>query len=414
LKLQKIIEGLIYGLGAAFVFGVFSKLPLEFKSFPEVKIYLIDLIIFSLFWLWIFWHLANKKKFLLPSKLSSTKILMGAFLISILLNFGRFGISSSVIGFFYFARWFFYFGIYLLIFDLVKQKTDISKIKPGKVFLILGATLSLTGLAQYLFLPDTRFLLSAGWDEHYFRIIGSFLDPNFMGIILVFLIQGIVVDYLFSPFEFKKRPEDWLKTGTLISRTVAFMLTYSRSSYLAFLSGIFIVFLFLKKPRLIFWLLFWFCLSLFFLPRPGGEGVKLERTASVNQRIISWKQALTVWKQSPVFGVGFNNYRYAAINNLNLKNEQFQLSHSGAGVENSFLLVLATSGVLGLAAFLYFWKSFLIKIFNFKSPQAKLLCLSWTISALINCQFLNSLFYPWVMVWLFFWLGYFSGLEKNY
>jgi len=35
-------------------------------------------------------------------------------------------------------------------------------------FLILG-------LGQYMFLPDMRFLLRYGWDEHYWRLIGTVL-----------------------------------------------------------------------------------------------------------------------------------------------------------------------------------------------------------------------------------------------
>src|SRR3990170_8831618 len=42
------------------------------------------------------------------------------------------------------------------------------------------------GWIQYLWLPDLRDLKYIGWDDHYFRLFGTFLDPAFMGIILVF------------------------------------------------------------------------------------------------------------------------------------------------------------------------------------------------------------------------------------
>src|SRR3989338_6680935 len=55
------------------------------------------------------------------------------------------------------------------------------------------------GLGQYIFLPDTRFLLSYGWDEHYWRLIGTVLDPNYMGVMMgMIVLFGIQVANLDS------------------------------------------------------------------------------------------------------------------------------------------------------------------------------------------------------------------------
>ncbi|MBT4681133.1 MAG: hypothetical protein HOB74_03620, partial [Candidatus Pacebacteria bacterium] len=59
---------------------------------------------------------------------------------------------------------------------------------------LVGLFIAVSGLVQYLLLPDTRFLWYSGWDDHYFRLIGTQFDPNFTGIILTttfFMAQSL-------------------------------------------------------------------------------------------------------------------------------------------------------------------------------------------------------------------------------
>ena len=49
------------------------------------------------------------------------------------------------------------------------------------MLLFSGLGLAVLGLLQFIFLPDMQFLAKSGWDPHYYRIVSTFLDPNFAG-----------------------------------------------------------------------------------------------------------------------------------------------------------------------------------------------------------------------------------------
>ena len=88
-------------------------------------------------------------------------------------------------------------------------------------------------------------------------------------------------------------------------------------------------------------------LSAFLLPRPGGDGVKLERTFSIIQRWENYQAGFKLWQQ-PIFGLGFNTLRYY---------NQDYLSHASAGQDSSLLFVAVTTGLVGLTAYLFWLKS---------------------------------------------------------
>src|SRR3989304_8999963 len=53
-----------------------------------------------------------------------------------------------------------------------------------KYLLFFSSAIAVFGLAQYILIPDTRFLAVLNWDDHYYRLLSTLLDPNFTGIIL--------------------------------------------------------------------------------------------------------------------------------------------------------------------------------------------------------------------------------------
>jgi len=65
---------------------------------------------------------------------------------------------------------------------------------------------------------------------------------------------------------------------------------------------------------------------------------------------------LRIIKDNPLFGVGFNSLRFMK-RDYGFLNQDWQESHSGAGVDSSVLFVWATTGVFGLGIYLWlFWK----------------------------------------------------------
>src|SRR3989344_1944707 len=112
---------------------------------------------------------------------------------------------------------------------------------------LAGVSLAILGLLQLIFFPDLSFLSILGWDPHYFRIVSTFLDPNFTGaffVLTLVLFAGLILGYFL----------------------------YSR---------------FISLPK------------------------NIDRTASASFRINTWTEGWQLFEKHPFLGVGFNAYRYA-------------------------------------------------------------------------------------------------------
>ena len=167
-----------------------------------------------------------------------------------------------------------------LLKSKLKNQPEISNFLAWMVVWVGGLTAS-WGLIQYVLVPDTRFLFQLGWDDHYYRLISTFFDPGLTGLILV--ISSGSLWWLAQ----KKVVSSWWTLGLVqFLLTVSILLTYSRASYLAFWLMLGLVWVTTAKK--IKWLaggfLIFSLICLPFLPRPDGEGVKLERLSTVTAR----------------------------------------------------------------------------------------------------------------------------------
>ena len=224
---------------------------------------------------------------------------------------------------------------------------------------------SVLGLLQYLIFPDMRFLKNLGFDDHYFRLIGTFYDPNFAG--AIFAATALVFLSL----------SQWPVAVTLV---LLLALTFSRASYLVFILGTIYIFL-AQKRRALLWVLILLGGIIIFIPKPFGEGVNLWRTFSIFSRFDSWQTGLNLFLQKPFFGWGYNTLR-------GLTGQRFQ-------IDSSLLYLGATTGIFGTLAFIGFLKAALRQI-NFLPQKIFILAL------LIHSLFNNSLFYIWL--YFAFWL----------
>lgn len=337
MNLNKILIALLF---LSLAFGQLQRLP-------GLPLYLHDLILLVLL-------LINRRRL----KLFRPVLWFGlAGLISLVIAAFKLPLNEVLIGSLYLLR----FLAYSLLIGL---KID------RKFLLFFSTAIAVLGLAQYLFLPDTRFLFTLNWDDHYFRLISTLFDPNFTGIILVL---GLILICF-------KRP---LSRPLLVLHLSALLLTYSRSSYLALAAAGLYWALVTKKLKWFFLSLVVLAVVLLALPRPGGEGVKLERLFSIEQRMDNYREGISLWRQAPAFGLGFNTLRF-------YRNDF--VSHAASGLDSSLLFVLATTGVIGLLTYL----NLLMLLWR----KNLLLRLSLT-ALLIHSLFVNSLFYPFVMIWLF-------------
>jgi hypothetical protein len=121
------------------------------------------------------------------------------------------------------------------------------------------------------------------------------------------------------------------------------------------------------------------------------------------QRIESAKTAIHIISANPVLGIGFNAYRYAQIKYGFREAQKKAVSHADSGTDSSLLFVMATTGLVGFTFYIYMWTQLIKKIYinknnNFSINRA--LILSSLLGIFINSFFINSLFFPPILIWV--------------
>ncbi len=383
---------------AVFPLGQLARLPLTIKGFPEIHLYLTDFLVFLLVFSWLAEKWFKGKKFVLPPLSKPIFLFSLLAFLSLLFNSPLLSGGEVMVAFLYLLRWLVYAGIYFVVFDLIQS----SKLKTENLLSLLipvGLVTAILGLLQYIFLPDTRFLENYGWDPHYYRVIGTFLDPGFLGLIFVLSLVIVVVKL----FQEKKSKKRLVGIGLVIYLALA--LTYSRASYLAYLLAMGAIAWWKKSLKFAFLILFVGLMTIFLLPRPGGEGVRLERESTIRARILNWQQSIEIVQENWLFGVGFNAYRYVQDKYLAWPEGELEVSHAGAGADSSLLFVLVTTGIFGLGAYLWIWiKALSLSFKNIKKAQNQVVLASIFV-VFVHSLFANSLFYPWIMAWMWMVLG---------
>lgn len=368
-------------------FGVLTRLPALQNS--AIHIYFQDVLVFFLAIFILAAKFVRKQPLSLPPLAKNILIFILFAAFSLIFNSYRLKSQELFISSLYLIRWIFYSFIYLAVFNAFQSKHEKTKIIYALI--LAGSVSAVLGILQYFLYPNLRNLSYLGWDPHQYRIFGTFLDAGFMGAILV--LNLILITWLW--FKRKIFFKKYLLEFLWFLSYFALMLTYSRSSYLSFIVSAVLFSYIFKNFRLLIFVIVLFIFSIIILPRPSGEGVKLERVSTINARFDNYFEAAEIIRKNYLFGVGFNTYRYQRTGDQSSKN-----INSGAGADASLLFVWATTGVFGLIAYLHLWfKSVFIKQ---KFPRLILLT---TAVVFVHGLFLNSLFYPWVMIWVYFLWG---------
>lgn len=365
---------------------------------PSIAITALDTVVGLFVSIWII-GLLLKKSFVISPLWKSFSIFAIFAAFSLLLNVFSLPQGQSIAAFLYLVRFIVYGCVFFLIYSLsFKQKSILQK---GMT--ISGLLMVVLGYLQFFLYPALRNLYYAGWDEHFYRMFGTFLDPNFLG--LFFVLYILFLFFLF--YSSKKKVFKFIYGFSVILTIGALFLTYSRSALLALIVGIG-TFLFVSGHRKVFFFListiFLAGLGFFLLTAGRSEGTNMLRIVSSEARVGNMKDALTVWQDNLLFGVGFDAYRYAQHRH-GIYQAGWEEGHGSAGADNSFLFVLATTGIIGLLAYLYFFYQHILVLKKGKNRLTTALGLS-TIAALsIGSFFINGLFYPSLLVWLWMILG---------
>lgn len=256
------------------------------------------------------------------------------------------------------------------------------------ILLCSGSFLAIIGLIQFIILPDLRFLSQFGWDPHFYRTVSSFLDPNFLG--------GYLVLTLLLIFQNDLSLKNTQKNILLGLVYLTLMTTFSRSSYLMFLISFFALAFFKRSYKLaILTIVCFIGLLIFFQVYIKGvnQVTPLDRNQTASYRFTTWQQGIELFSKNPILGVGFNAYNFA-LKQYKLGDEQFISGHGATTNDSSLVYVASTTGVLGLMAFLMFIGSFIL---DWKKKPI----LSVAILGLLGHSiFVNSLFYPFILIWI--------------
>ena len=360
----------------------------------DIFVIITDLT-FIIYALWIKKSLKIEHKIFFPALLF---ILFAT--ASTILAAGTFKLNEIFISSLFLIRFIFYFFLSVVIFNIVtKEKVN----SWFKIILFIGTLFIIIGFFQFVLLPDLSFLAVYGWDPHQQRIASTFLDPNYSG--MIFVVIFVIATSIFLYQKKRNKIIDFYPLIAAIS-FIALILTFSRSSYLAFLTAIATIGI-LKSPKLFIAILFLFVVAFSQITQVRARiagALTLDETSKA--RLESWQKGLTIFKDNLLFGVGFNTYRFAQAKYGFFSPDEPQGGHSGAGSDSSIILVAATTGIIGLFFYLFFLFR-ILRVFIKKSTQDPwhLASLSIFLALLVHSQFVNSLFFPQIMLILWFILG---------
>jgi len=275
---------------------------------------------------------------------------------------------------------YYFFGIYVWNFTKKSLKNDKLLIN----CLIGVSTVSaIFGWIQYFTFPDLKALFIYGWDMHLFRIFGTFLDPTFLSLIIVF---GLLLSIHLWIDKW-----NWKYFFITVFLLISLAFTYSRAGYMAFAAGIVVIIYFKRRFKNLMFLIGGLAILALLLPTSKNNSIELFRTFSAVARIDNYKTTLQIFSKSPIFGVGYNNMCIAYQKYIGV--QPFS-SHACSGSDSSLLLILTTMGVVGFLAFIF---SISRIVRSLKRDSYFIILTSCFFALLVHSLFSNSMFYSWIM-----------------
>jgi O-antigen ligase len=246
----------------------------------------------------------------------------------------------------YLVRWLVYFAVYVVLINVVKRQHVDAIWSAAETMLLIFAAFGivqavfLPGFAQMVY-PDSRAYLD--WDIQGHRLVSTVLEPN---IAAAMLLIGLLVQL--ARISVGGRVAPWRP----ITLFVALVLTLSRSGALGFVAGVATILLVrgLSK-RLLRWTALVTALVVLSLPKliPFAAGYgKFSTGGSAAARVASWIELAQVFRQHPLFGVGFNTFGFV--------HERAGHELFGAAAYSSdggLLFIAVLTGVVGLL--IYVW-----------------------------------------------------------
>jgi putative inorganic carbon (hco3(-)) transporter len=327
-------------------------------------------------------------------------------LLSTLTAIPRFELSAYEFAFSvaYLVRWVFYFALYAAVVNLI-TRADLPRIWSALEAMIL--VFAGFGIVQAVLLPDFAQLVYPestpylDWDIQGHRLVSTFLDPNFAGVLIAI---GLLV--LLSRMAFGASVSWWKPLLLLVALT----LTLSRGAILSFAVGLLVVMMVRGNSRRLIRFGGAAVLAVLpLLPLLFGLAVLYNKLsfgdASALTRVFGWLLGLEMLADHPILGVGFNTFGFA-------------LTHYGGeilgsasfGIDGGLLFIAVMTGLVG--ALIY--SLILLSVFDrcravwkdrLATPEERGIALGAGASVVVmvvNSLFVNSIIYPFLLqvVWI--------------
>lgn len=363
----------------------------------HVSFTLLDVLVGIIAVVWLL-RQVWQRKYMVSSQAKLFTATIAVFTLSLVANMYRLSFTQTLTAALYIVRWMCYGSIFFMVLsnNFVKKKM------PALLF-ACGILLVCIGYIQYFFYPALRNLFYAGWDEDYYRMFATFFDPNFFGLFLSLFFLFVVSQFASGQTK-KNRVRVLLYSMLTVATFFAILLTYSRTALVTVAIGILVLFWQKKLKKFIVPLFIgaaFLVILIFTLGNTRTKVNSLFRVTSSDARIGSAKNALIIFLDNPLFGVGFNAYRYAQYRHHFMPGSTIQEDHGASGSDVSMLFVLATSGIVGSIVFCIFLYSHFKKVLQAKNRLGLATFVAWMVGSL----FINGLFYPSILVWVWIIFG---------
>lgn len=309
--------------------------------------------------------------------------------LTLLISLFRYSSTENLIAMLYFLRLLAYFVFFMYFFYFLKFERQLAQFFRIPLLLFLIFVL-VSGFLQYFLYPDLRNLFYLGWDPHLYRVFGTFFEP-----VIAASIYGLLLIFIFFNRKFFTK-NAFLQFVFMLPLFLLILLTYTRSAIFS-LFILTAIYFFGRKKLSVFIVIFVLVLSLLILPKKAGEGVNLLRTSTISARVVDWEAGTQIAMKHIVFGIGYNHI--GAEKKVTGPN-----NHAAAGFQSSFLIILVTSGVLGLISFLFM----LYEMGRMEITTAY----SVSYLAILSC-FDNVFLHPFVLFLLFVLLSVANSVSRS-
>jgi len=205
--------------------------------------------------------------------------------------------------------------------------------------ILISALIPVT-FALYQLMTGSGFTDNTGTEG---RLFGTFKQPNAFASFLLLIIS--ILTYKIFSTKTKLQEKNFSKF-LLFSTIALLLLTFSRGGWLALLV-FFTIFSLLKAPKILF-ITIGFGIVLFFTSQAIHERIEdvynPPSDSSVRWRAEQWKDALTAWELSPIYGHGSGT-------EIKIHEQEQGFNAGNPYTHNDFIKSLQETGIIGFTLF---------------------------------------------------------------